>query len=259
MKRKIIGILLGVCLTSAWVLPGFCEYGSIQAKESTAVEEFFDDTDIPVTVTKDGYAQFKIAKEDLKYTNQLYNALGWFDEESNWIYYFGNDINVNMDWNTGIAIDNFSRQWGGLNNHVAYMNVTYVDENMALYSVPIILNAEKGTLRVKYDRDLGKYEILGVRDGLNKDDGKGDTNLKKLKVGDKVSMVLYVAQLGKDSGKKAMAMPAFTLSRNFEFDDVSLSNGLYFGWFEVEDLMENYRCTQTIFFECDDEGVIVKL
>lgn len=151
----------------------------------------------------------------------------WYDADKNLMYMFGNDANVDVDWEKGTCKDNFDGTWMMLDKHPLYTDVTEQTDDHITYAIPIKLNGEQMNLFVVYEDAKQAYRILGARAAIN-EQGAGDRNLVKLKPGDKVTTQQYAMSIDK-AGKDAQLVDVatFQLGENFAVTDEPLADGTY--------------------------------
>ncbi len=183
--------------------------------------------DLPLKLDKDGTVSCELTSEQMLELSTIRCDLVRFDMPNNLMYMYGNDANVNVDWEKGVCKDNFNGTWPMLDGHLLYIDVIAQTDNSITYNVPIKLNGRQMNMTVVYDAASNSYRILGAREGLN-EEGAADRNLVKLKPGDTVTTQQYMMHDGKAGYEGRMAdIDTFQLSENFQIRDTKLKDGTY--------------------------------
>ena len=205
-----------------------------QAKSSPAKGVFdikvLEDT--PVGVDKEGYAEVKLAEDKLDLVSAIHCNLVSVDVKKDLILYLGSDGDIKADWDKGIFKDNFQGTWPMLDGHPVYVEITAMEDDYNLYSIPIKLNGEECNLQVTYSFKDNKYTILGARQGLDSH-GMADRELKKLKQGDKITTIHYAMSIsGNDEEFQPVEVETFTIGDKPQVKDEKLVDGSYGYLFE---------------------------
>lgn len=146
-----------------------------------------------------------------------------------------------------------------LDGHPIYVEITAMEKDYNLYSIPIKLNGEECNLLVSYQFKNQKYKILGARQGMD-NHGMADRNLRKLKKGDKVTTIHYAMTIsGNDEEFRPVEGETFTIKDTPTVKDENLSDGSYGYLFElispngdsalskvVEFVLKNGKITTTV-------------
>lgn len=61
-----------------------------------------------------------------------------------------------------------------------------------IYSIPVIINGERGNVRVKYDIEDENYEIIGVWGGIEQETGKALSPMREISFFDRITPILSV-------------------------------------------------------------------
>ena len=183
--------------------------------------------DLPIRIDKDGAVTCNLTKEQMENLAAVHCDLIWYDANQNLILMFGNDNNVDMDWDSGVCKDKFDGTWMMLDGHPLYTDITNETDNNITYAIPIKLNGKQMNLFVSYEYASGTYKILGARAGLN-EKGAADRNLVKLKAGDKVTTQQYALSIDKHGNDlKLVDRDSFTLGSDFAVKNEKLADGTY--------------------------------
>ena len=188
--------------------------------------------DISVDVDKDGDAVVKLDKEKLDLVSAIHCNLVHVDLQNDLILYLGSDGDIKADWDKGIFKDNFQGTWPMLDGHPIYVEITAMEDDYNLYSIPIKLNGQECNLQVTYSFKDNAYKILGARQGLDSH-GMADRNLQKLKKGDKITTIHYAMTIsGDDEDFTPVEVETFTLGDKPQVKDENLGDGSYGYLFE---------------------------
>jgi len=178
-------------------------------------------------------------------------SLAMIDEESDIIIYLGSDNDIIADWENGIFRDNFRGKWGTLDGNLVYMELTYEGDNYNLYSVPILLNGEEYSLRIGYDFEAKKWDIIGAISGFD-DNGMASKDIRPLAVGDKITILWMAATLSGDDDLELYEVDTVTVTEDTEFYEGNLPDGTYAMVFDMRDTAGNFALSDYCFFDCED-------
>ena len=211
--------------------------------------------DLPLDVDDEGSVICKLTDEQMDNLSSIRCDLAWYDVDKNSIIMYGNDANVDMDWDTGLCKDNFDGTWPMLDHHPIYLDVSEETEDHILYAIPIKLNGKQMNLFVSYDMASESYKILGARAGLNAQ-GASDRNLIKLKAGDTVTtqqLAMSMDKEGKDA--KLIDRDTFQLAPSFGIEDEQLTDGTYAYIFDFITPTDDYAMSDMATFELKDGNI----
>lgn len=188
--------------------------------------------DTPVEVDKNGDAVVKLDKDKLELVSAIHCNLVLLDLKNDLILYLGSDGDIKADWEKGIFKDNFQGTWPMLDGHPVFVEITAMEDDYNLYSIPIKLNGQECNLQVTYSYKDKAYKILGARQGLDSH-GMADRNLQKLKKGDKITTIHYAMSIkGDDEDFKPIEVETFTVGDKPQVKDEQLGDGSYGYLFE---------------------------
>lgn len=208
---------------------------------------------IPVEITEDGYAMIQLSQETMDAIQGVYFMLAYVDEENDYIMWLGSDNNIDMDWDNGIFMDNFTGYWGCLEGHICYMEIAYEGENYNLYYVPILLNGEEYQLHVVYDYLIEEYYVLGARKGLDDNNGMADRNLVQLERGDVITTLMYGSTYYGDDEAELIEIDRFRIYDDDPlFADEYMGDGTFAMWFYMEDCRGNEVSSDIVWFTIED-------
>ena len=188
--------------------------------------------DVAVNVDKDGSAVVKLDGAKLDLVSAVHCNLVCLDLKNDLILYLGSDGDIDADWDKGVFKDNFQGTWPMLDGHPVYVEITAMEDDYNLYSIPIKLNGEECNLQVSYSYKDNSYKILGARQGLDSH-GMADRNLQKLKKGDKITTIHYAMTIsGDDEDFTPVEVETFTIGDKPQVKDEKLGDGSYGYLFE---------------------------
>ena len=215
-------------------------------KKSVNADELEDHK---LKITDDNYAKLDIGKENASLLAEVNYQLAIIDDDT--IVYLGSDNDINADWEKGVFKDNFRGVWGAIDDHLVYMEVVSTNDDYTTYSVPIKLNGKDYNLRVIYDYQKEKFEILGARKAAA-DDGMTDKDLIKLKPGDKITTVHVAASLEEDMDPVEFEMDTFKVTEKTAFNETELGDGRYALLFEMKDAENHTYTSEAAIFNVTD-------
>jgi len=205
--------------------------------------------DLPVDADKDGTVFCKMTPQQMENLAAVRCDLILYDGNQNFICMYGNDANVDVDWDQGVCKDNFNGTWMMLDKHPVYTDVTEQTEDHITYAIPIKLNGQDMNLFVVYEGATGKYRILGARAAIN-EQGAADRNLVQLKPGDTVTTQQYVMGGGQtEKDFKAVDAATFQLGEHFAVTDEPLPDGTYGYVFDFITPTGDYAMSGMAFYE----------
>ena len=188
--------------------------------------------DIKIQIDGKNNAFVQLTENQLESISHINCNLAYVDMDNDLILYVGSDSNVKIDWKRGTVTDNFDATWPMLDGHPVYIEVSAVEDDYNLYSIPIKLNGVRCNLIAAYQYASNSYKILGVR-GVNSSAGMADKNLIKLKAGDKVTTLHYGMTLsGEDTDFTEVEVDTFEISDKSTLADERIGDGEYLYCFE---------------------------
>ncbi len=211
--------------------------------------------DLKIQVDKKNNAFVQLTPEQLENIAYINCNLAYLDEEEDIILYLGSDSNVKIDWKKGTVTDNFDATWPMLDGHPVYIEVSAVQDDYNLYSIPIKLNGERVNLEAAYQYSTNSYKIIGAR-RQNSEKGMADKNLIKLKTGDTITTLHYGMTIsGDDSDLTEAEVDTFTFTKDSNLADERIGNGEYLYCFEFVTPNNESASSQFINFSVDDSGI----
>lgn len=229
-----------------------------EAVEVPTVESTLGSGPLKVTVDDDGYATVDIGAAAAASVATVHYELAYMDEARDLLVSLGMSDDVDTaNWETGVYRDDFQGVWGGLDGHLAYMELSYESDEYNMYSVPIKLNGGNYTLRVVYDNRKRTFEILGAVEDTGSETTMTDKNLRQLAPGDQVTMVLYTASFSGNDDFVPTDSDAFTVTESTAFDFIDLPDRSYIMLFELQDAAGNSVWSEPVHFDLQGDAVEV--
>ncbi len=179
--------------------------------------------------------EMRLKSSELKYIDSVRFYLATVNEQND-VTIFGDDIDMEQDWDQGVFRDNFNGSWPSLDGHLVYLETTADLEDYNYYSIPVILNGVHSLIEALYDFKASKYVVLGAR-RINQA-GMPDKNLIKLKAGDKITTIMQKMSDG-DEDVLDIEGESFVLSKNWTLEDSTLPDGNYAYMFSMTDVQGN--------------------
>ena len=211
-------------------------------------------SDLPVSLSEDGYAMLDVGPELANVLTGVYYHLAYVSENSDTMLLLGRDNDIDADYVNGIFLDNFRGVWGTIDGHFVYMEIIYEGEDYNMYAVPVLINGEAYNIRVAYDFNTEEYYILGARKGLE-DNGMPDKNLLPIYVGDKISTIYYASSFSGEDDFEPYIAETFTVKRNTSFYEEDLGDGEFVMIFELVDSKNNTVWSDPVFFEVHGDDI----
>ena len=203
--------------------------------QAVGEETFFnidDLEDLKIQIDKKNNAFVQLTAEQAENLSSIRCNLAYVDTESNVALYLGSDTSVEVDWDKGIARDQFDGTWLMLDEHPVYVEVAAEYDDYDLYSVPIKLNGRRCNLEIAYDYSKQEYRILGARP-LNENRGVVDKQLIKIERGDRITTLHYgISTEGDDEDFTEVEVETFTAGDTLKFEAEALDDGEYLYCFE---------------------------
>ena len=211
-------------------------------------------SDLPVSLSEDGYAMLDVGPKLANVLTGVYYHLAYVSENSDTMLLLGRDNDIDADYVNGIFLDNFRGVWGTIDGHFVYMEIIYEGEDYNMYAVPVLINGEAYNIRVAYDFNTEEYYILGARKGLE-DNGMPDKNLLPIYVGDKISTIYYASSFSGEDDFEPYIAETFTVKRNTSFYEEDLGDGEFVMIFELVDSKNNTVWSDPVFFEVHGDDI----
>ncbi len=206
--------------------------------------------DHELKITDDNYAVLNIGAKEAALLSEVNFELAIIDDDT--MVYLGSDNDIDADWEKGVFKDNFRGVWGSIDDHLVYMEVVSSNEDYTTYSTPIKLNGEEYNLRVIYDYNKEKYEILGARKETE-DDGMADKDLVKLKPGDKITTLHWAVSLAEDDPEPVeFELDTFKVKKKTKFKETDLGDGTFALIFEMVDSNNKTYTSEAALFTIED-------
>ncbi len=201
----------------------------------------------------EGYERYALKiTSALESVNSVTMNLFWYDEDAKEFLYLGNDDDIYANWDTGNFYDNFNSEWITIGD--CYVNAVLIEttDKYNYYSVPVELNGKDSNLRLRYNLEKDKFNLIGAYDGI--EGGAASKGMRRLKDGDKLVFVFYAYDEGADENAepKSYIGGEVTYSKKLDISYSELFEGFYYYQFEIEDIFGNVETTDFIEMEYAD-------
>ena len=209
-----------------------------------------EDKKVDLVSLEDGKEAFQITieKPALKYIDSVRFYLASIEENGD-VYFLGDDINMNQDWDEGVFQDNFNGSWPTIDGHYVFLETTADLEDFNYYSIPVVLNGVKSAIEALFDFMKQQYLVLGAR--RITENGVPDKHITKLKPGDKITPILQ--KVADQEGNLAeVEGESFTLSEKWSMEDSPLPEGDYGYIFSMSDIQGNSAMSKVSYIEVKD-------
>lgn len=221
---------------------------------STNTDSFNDigeDCTIPVEdvyFDNDGY--YTVAISD--FTNLNYAACSLFFHYKGENIYLGCDDEVYYDFDHGVITDNFDGTWISLPD-MQPLPIEVVDQtdDYSIYTCSILLNGEYTNLRIQYDWNAAKWNVLGAWDGIDSDTGMAARDIIQLKNGDIIQPVYTYAS---DYDYEFYEGDEFVVNGELILSYQELPMGDYTYSMTLYDIYGNWFFTPDITFTIEADG-----
>lgn len=203
-------------------------------------------------VNEDGNYYVRVSPETLDYLEQVTFML-FAEQGDGSLLALGSDVDVQVDWETGLIKDNFTGQWPALpDGQLLAMMITDQNEEYITYSCPVYWNGEEAVVELRwiwedaYDPDnyYGSYELAGV----STEDGSQD-----LSAGEVIQPVYFIYdEDGNQTGIKTGS--SYTITGDDPVSNSTVPSGDYLYSFSLQDSEGEYLNTEPTVFFVDEDG-----
>lgn len=208
--------------------------------------------DHPITVDDAGFATLTLGPQAYDVLATIGFSLCYLSEEDDLLIFLGTDNDMDADWDNGVFKDNFRGVWGSLDGSLVYMELSAEGEDYNIYSVPVLLNGQRYNLEVVYDFTTEEWTIEGARKPID-DNGMADKELKKLAVGDEITILWYASSISGDEDEfEEYEMDTVTVTESTAFYESDLGDGVFMLIFEMTDGQGNTVYSDPSMFEVAD-------
>lgn len=212
-----------------------------------------EDHPVDLVTKDDGSPAFELSLDAsyLRYIDSVRFYLAMLGDDEG-VTVFGDDIDMEQDWDTGVFRDNFNGTWPALDGHIVYLETTADLEDYNYYSIPVILNGVKSSIEALYDFKEHRYVVLGARRITTA--GVPDKNLVKLRAGDRITTLMQ--KMGRSDDDTAEVEGAsFALGESWSLEDRDLADGTYAYIFSMSDIQGNEALSDVAFIEIVDGNI----
>ncbi len=208
------------------------------------------------TLDDNGTYRFTLDEDGLEYAVGV-EAMIYMEIDDEHTVELGETYDIIADWETGEFEDNFDGYWLSLPD--GQLLPTYIvdaDEDMIVYTSPILLNGERTNLRIIQDDD-GCY-IDGAWDGID-ENGVPSRDVRKIKEGDEITVVYTLISSENVEDNQEFTLDPYTWQKDDEIIYSYLEASNYYYGFAVEDVYGDYYVSDFVTFAIDENGEITFL
>lgn len=193
---------------------------------------------------------YTVALSDL--TNLSYAACSLFLEDTDGSsIYLGSDDEVLYDLDNGIITDNFDGSWISLpDGQLLPIEVVSQTEDYSVYTCSVLLNGEVTNLRIEYDWNAERWNVLGAWAGID-ENGMAARDVIELKDGDIIQPVYYYIQ---GESEDYFAGNEYVVNGVVELSYDYLPAADYVYSITLYDIYGNWYFTPSVTFTIDENG-----
>lgn len=223
-------------------------FNSVNDNSAITVEDVFFDEEGSYTVRLGDTDAFN------------YAACSLFYELDGMSVYLGEDDDIIMDSDMTTLKDNFDGTWTSLGGIPLAIETVGVTDDTTVYTCPILLNGERTNLRIVYDWNASKYEIIGTWAGIDSETGAAARETVPLMDGDKVEPLWLTTS---NDGTAYISGGEYTVNGEPTIEYAPLSDGDFRYSMALYDVYGNCYYTpavgftvegDTVYFDPDDLG-----
>ena len=211
-------------------------------------------SDVKVTADNSGNFSFSLSDEQLALVQDARLQLAYYDEETGYVTYFGEDRYITMsDENTIVAA--FDGTWLTMNGAILPTEIIGDTDEYITYTVPMVYNKSTNVdFMLSYHFDTQTVDFLGIRPSDNTADLIG-RDLLPMKPGSIFNTVYEYSSLNSyGTGKSEGEM--ITIDENLDFSYQPLPDGKYLAYVVVEDLRSDKYYTPVFQYTLEDGKII---
>jgi len=216
-------------------------FTSASAESTISVEDVYFDDDGIYTVQLSSYDALDYAACSLFLTDSDGTSI-----------YLGSDDEV-LYSDTGFIIqDNFNGSWISLDDGQPLpIEVISQTANTSVYTCSILLNNEYTNLRIEYDWNAQKWNVIGAWDGIDPETGMAARDIIKIEKGDVITPVYYYVY---GDSTDYFCGYDYVVGDKVALEYISLPEGDYIYSIALYDIYGNWYFTPEVTFTIDDKG-----
>lgn len=241
------------------------DYDYDYASEEGSFWDFFDEheddqSDLITFEEEPGtndYGQYSFQLDDsgCDYTSEII-ALVYQEMDDGTFIELGETYDVNVDWDTGYASDNFDGYWLSLpdGQNLALYITGFTDE-YTIYVSPILLNGEPTYLRMRQYYGNESVQVEGAWNGID-ENGAADRNIIKLQKGDVIIPTYFCLDEEGNELEEYEGDPYTMTGKKLKIDYDYMYVGDYAYAFCVTDIYGDDYISDMAEFNIDEDGEI---
>lgn len=183
-----------------------------------------------------------------------------FDTNESRAYCFGDAEEMTADWENGIFKENFDGKWAAIDGKYCYMHEIDDQNEYILYNIPVLVDEMEYTLRAAYlfgeDGEEGHYEIYGLWDQVNTQEGLPSRNTIPLEDGMEITFLFPETELSLGQALQYRAGDTIVYdSAATKMEEIQLKDGKYAMHYEITDVFNNKMISTPIIITCEDGDI----
>lgn len=119
----------------------------------------------PVT-KEDNVVSAKLAKDEINELVMLAGRLNFIGKDGK-LYFLGDDVRIDADWETGEAAYDLPDTWFSLEGHLLPSYIADIREDSTIFACPVVVNGQEGILCYRIDDDKDGVELIGLTENLS--------------------------------------------------------------------------------------------
>lgn len=165
--------------------------------------------------------------------------------------YLGEDDEVLTDYDSMALYDDFDGTWPAIGGQPLAINVVSKGSSIGVYTAPVQLNGEQTNLRMEFDFNAGRWNVIGAWSGINSETGAASRETVKLRDGDVIRPAYYVFS---DEMNDFTYGDEYTVNGEVEITYDALPASDYSYSMTLYDVYGNYYYTPSVTFTVEDDG-----
>lgn len=168
--------------------------------------------------------------------------------------YIGEDDDIIVDFGTNTLQDNFDGSWLTLDGTILPIEVVSVNDDVSVYTCPILLNGTATNLRIEYNWNASEWSIAGVWGGIDSETGMASRDTVELKTGDVIAPVYYFLLSDGSCEEYTDITIKYTQGMKPVYSELGAADYSYS--MTIYDVYGNRYYTDNVTFTVDDDGSI---
>lgn len=205
----------------------------------------------PVFENENGYAAVELDSQLADYLSEVRFVVGRFDQDSDDIIWYGEDDDLDIDWEDNIYEDNFQGDWPTLDGYPLHIELKEAGEDYNIYTAPITHNGKDAYLDFARDFNNDSFNIIGIS-YASEENGMASRQTAQLQPGDKIGIYMKKSSLDAYDYSEKVLKDSLTFSSNSEVQMAALPDGHYAYAFEFVTMQQDKFLSQPVIFTVDN-------